>query len=324
MRQYDDLLLAKVREGVEVRLLYDAVGSARLMKNAHRAHLRSGGVEVEPFSRLLRVHTISYRNHRKIAVVDGRVAYVGGLNMGKEHLQGFGQWRAWRDIHVRMGGEAARSLSAAFLVDWYHATRRALLDARYVPPVEESHGRLPVQFITSGPDSEHEATRQMYFHMVTSAQKHVYIASPFFVLDQSMSEALKAAAMSGVDVRIMVAPHGAGDNPIPYWAAYTYMLDMAGTGVKIYLYQAGYMHSKAVSVDGVVCSIGSANMDMRSFNVDYEITALIYDPAIAQVVERRFCEDLRNCEMFDPAAYLRRPFGVRLRDASSRLLSPLL
>lgn len=324
MRKFDGLLFDKVKQGVEVRLLYDAVGSVLLLKPSHRKALRAGGIEVEPFSPILRLHTISYRNHRKIAVFDGRVAYIGGMNMGVEHLEGVGKWKAWRDTHVRLEGESARTLSAAFLVDWYHATRRTLLDAKYAPPVDESFEALPIQIISSGPDSKYEAIRQMYFLMVTSARKYVYIQSPFFVLEQSMAEGLKSAAMSGVDVRIMLAPHGAGDNPLPYWAAYTYMLDMAGTGVKIYLYRAGYMHSKTVSVDGLVCSIGSANMDLRSFNVDYEINALIYDPTIAHALDLRFREDLRHCEIFDPEAYARKNFAVRLRDASSRLLSPLL
>lgn len=324
MRQHDPLLAEKVEHGVEVRLLFDAVGSFFLLKRRHLNALRASGVEAEPFSPVLRVHTISYRNHRKIAVIDGRVAYVGGMNMGVEHLNGEGKWNAWRDTHVRLEGESARTLSAAFLVDWYHATHRMLLDPKYAPPADEVFEPLPVQIITSGPDSEHESIRQMYFHMVTSAQKFVYIQSPFFVLDQSLAAGLKSAAMSGVDVRIMVAPFGADDNPAPYWASYTYMLDMARTGVKIYLYRSGYMHAKTVSVDGVVCSIGSANLDQRSFNVDYEVNAILYDQTVAQALDSRFREDLRNCELFDPEAYAKKAFPVRLRDASARLLSPLL
>ena len=177
---------------------------------------------------------------------------------------------------------------------------------------------------SSGPDSRYEAVRQMYFYLITSASRHVYIQSPFFLLDASLSEALTATAMSGVDVKIMLAPQGCGDNPVPYWAAYTYMLDMVGAGVKIYLYQPGYLHSKTVSVDGLVCSVGSANMDIRSFNIDYEINAIIYDAAVARQLERDFVEDLKDCVLFNPKAYRKLPFRLRFRDASARLLSPLL
>ncbi|MGL4650879.1 MAG: phospholipase D-like domain-containing protein, partial [Caldilineaceae bacterium] len=166
--------------------------------------------------------------------------------------------------------------------------------------------------------------RQMFFYMITSASHHVYIQSPFFILDATLSEALKATAMSGVDVKIMLAPQGVGDNPVPYWAAYTYMLDMMGAGVKIFLYQPGYLHCKTVSVDGLVCSVGSANMDIRSFNIDYEINALIYDAAVTEQLEMDFVEDLKDCVLFDAKAYKRLPFGLRFRDASARLLSPLL
>lgn len=324
MEKFNDLLIQKVREGVEVRLLYDALGSLVLLKKKDRKRLAAAGVEIELFSPILRFHTISYRNHRKIAVVDGKVGYVGGLNMGEEHLKGTGIYNAWRDTHLRLEGEAVNALQAAFIEDWYHATKRKLTEARYFPNDEEVYGNVPVQLISSGPDSRYESIRQMFFYMITSASHHVYIQSPFFVLDTSLTEGLKAAALSGVDVRIMLAPQGCGDNPVPYWAAYTYMLDVYASGVKIYLYQPGYLHAKTVSVDGQVCTIGSANMDQRSFNVDYEINAILYDRTLAQELEMRFRDDLKDCVLFDPAEYRKLPFRMRFRDASARLLSPIL
>ncbi len=343
MEEFDNLLLQKVREGVEVRLLFDAMGSFLLFKRSARARLHAGGVQLSEFSPLLRVHTISYRNHRKIVVIDGQVGYVGGLNMGAEHIHGGGPYDAWRDTHLRIEGEAARVLQAQFILNWYHATKQKVIAPEYFPPVAPvldaqapvladtgagggsgAGGGTPVQIITSGPDSRYEGIRQMYFYMITTASHHVYIQSPFFVLDASLTEGLKAAAMAGVDIRIMLAPQGTGDNPLPYWAAYTYMLEVIGAGVKIYLYQAGYMHAKTVSVDGLVCSVGSANMDIRSFNIDYEINALVYDRVLAQQLESRFREDLQHCVLFDPREYRKLPFGIRFRDASARLLSPIL
>lgn len=379
MARFNELLVRKAAEGVKVRLLYDAAGSLKLLKKADRNLLIAAGIEAIPFSPIFRLHTISYRNHRKIVVIDGRIGYIGGMNMGEEHLKGTGHFNSWRDTHMRLEGEAVRALQAAFVQDWYHATRRSLLDAALFPPLEEepvqeqladvaagdadaapsepvgeggllapgasavepavltslptpvaagglppAHEGVTVQLISSGPDSRYEAIRQMYFYMITSASRHVYIQSPFFILDASLSEALTATAMSGVDVKIMLAPQGCGDNPVPYWAAYTYMLDMVSAGVKIYLYQPGYLHAKTVSVDGLVCSVGSANMDIRSFNIDYEINAICYDAAVARQLEHDFIEDLKDCVLFNPKAYRKLPFRLRFRDAAARLLSPLL
>jgi len=196
--------------------------------------------------------------------------------------------------------------------------------AGVTPRVLDGSRHATVQLISSGPDSRYEATRQMYFYMITSASKHVYIQSPFFILDASLAEALKATAMAGIDVKIMLAPQSVGDNPMPYWAAYTYMLEMMTAGVKIYLYQPGYLHSKTVCVDGLVCSVGSANMDIRSFNIDYEINAIVYNSRIAMQLEQDFIEDLKDCVLFDPKVYKGLPFRIRFRDAAARLLSPLL
>lgn len=321
---FDAVLEQKAREGVEVRLLFDAVGSLLTFKRPRRKQLLEAGVEVTPFSPVLRVHTISYRNHRKIAVIDGSIGYVGGMNIGKEHLEGMGVYKAWRDTHLRVEGEAVRVLQSQFIGDWYHASKRSIVDAQYFPPVARHYGETPMQLVASGPDSRYDAIRQMYFFMITAANKHVYIQSPFFVLDPGLTDALQAAALSGVDVRVMLAPQSCGDNALPYWAAYTYMLEMIRAGVKIHLYQGGYMHAKTVSVDGLICSVGSANMDIRSFKIDYEINAILYDSALAQELEATFREDLKQCVLFDARAYCKLPFHHRFRDAAARLLSPVL
>lgn len=321
---FDAVLEQKAREGVEVRLLFDAVGSFLLFKRRRRKQLLEAGVEVAPFSPVLRIHTISYRNHRKITVIDGITGYVGGMNIGKEHWEGMGVYTAWRDTHLRIEGEAVRVLQSQFIVDWYHASKRSIVEARYFPPVVQRYGETPVQLVASGPDSRYEAIRQMYFFMITAANKHVYIQSPFFILDPGLTDALQAAALSGVDVRIMLAPQSCGDNALPYWAAYTYMLEMIRAGVKIHLYEGGYLHAKTVSVDGLVCSVGSANLDIRSFNIDYEINAILYDGALAHELEAKFQEDLKQCVLFDPRAYSKLPFHHRFRDAAARLFSPVL
>lgn len=321
---FHEVMIERARAGVKVRLLYDAAGCWGIFSGEERTRLRAAGVEVEPFSPILRIHTISYRNHRKIVTIDGEIGYMGGMNIGKEHLEGQGLYKAWRDTHLRIEGEMVRALQAAWMIDWYHATKRNLLAPEYFPPLEQQYGDLTLQLITSGPDSKYESIRQMYFYMITSATDHVYVQSPFFVLDESLIEGLKAAALAGVDVRIMLAPHGCGDNPSPYWAANTYVLDVIDAGVKVYFYQPGYMHAKTVMVDGKVCSIGSANMDIRSFHIDYEVNCLIYDAEKTRQLEADFMRDLADSVAFDLKEYKKLPFALRLRDAATRLLSPLL
>lgn len=324
MLQFHEVMIDRVKAGVKVRLLYDAAGCIGIFSKEEKARLKEAGCEIEPFSPIFRLHTISYRNHRKNVVIDGKVGYMGGMNMGKEHLEGQGLFKQWRDTSVRIEGEQVRAMQASFMIDWYHATKRSLFAHEYFPAVEKEYGDTLLQLVTSGPDSQFESIRQMYFYMITSAKHHVYIQSPFFILDESLTEALKAAALAGVEVKIMLAPHGCGDNPSPYWAAATYILEAIAAGVKVYLYQPGYLHSKTVSVDGLVCSIGSANMDIRSFNIDYEMNCLIYNQAKTAEYEADFHNDLLQCVEFDPEEYAKLPFHLRLRDAAARLASPLL
>lgn len=322
--QMHEIMIERAKAGVKVRLLYDAAGCMGIFSKEERKRLKEEGVEVEPFSPILRIHTISYRNHRKIVTIDGEIGYMGGMNIGKEHLEGQGQHKAWRDTHLRVEGEMVRAMQASWMIDWYHATKRNLLAPEYFTQTETKHGDLTLQLITSGPDSKFESIRQMYFYMITSAKHHVYVQSPFFILDESLVEGLKAAALAGVDARIMLAPYGTGDNPIPYWAANTFVLDVIDAGVKVYFYQPGYLHSKTVMVDSTVCSIGSANMDIRSFNIDYEVNCLIYDAEKTLQLEADFMKDLANSVEFSIEEYRKVPFHLRLRDAASRLLSPLL
>jgi cardiolipin synthase len=181
-----------------------------------------------------------------------------------------------------------------------------------------------VQILTSGPDSEWRAIRQLYFAMIVSAERRVRLQSPFFILDPTISEALKAAALSGVDVAVMVSARGEGWNQAPYWAANTYMAEVAAAGARVYLFEKGYLHAKTVSVDGEVCSIGSANLDIRSFSINYEVNAVIYDARLAAELEARFEGDTQGCRIFDRAEYGGRHVLTRLRDSVARLLSPLL
>ena len=319
------ILIAKARAGVEVRLLYDPVGSRAHLSRRYVADLRAAGVQIAPTSPLYRLHTISYRNHRKITVIDGVIGYTGGMNIGQEQLDGGAGFQSWRDTQLRIVGEAAAVLQAVFMVDWYNAVKNNIFSPAYYPleAAEPVPGDVPVQIVTSGPDSQWAAIRQLYVFMIGSAQGHVYIQSPFFIPDTTLAEALKMAALAKVDVRVMLSARPSG-NRLPQWAGNTYVADIAASGVRVFLYEKGYLHAKTISVDGRACSIGSANIDIRSFSINYELNAILYSERLAQQLEADFARDLTFCTEFQPGADSKRPAPARFRDSVARLLSPLL
>src|SRR5688500_8115033 len=263
------LLGDKVKEGVEVRILYDPVGSFWMLSNRYVRWMRGMGIQMFPFAPIYLLHTLSYRNHRKIAIVDGRVAYSGGLNMTEKHLTGPDGFSGWRDTHTRVSGEAALVLQSVFATMWHNTTGENVFQDQYFPEIDEQGPQLPIQVVSAGPDSEWKAIRQSYLAMIGLARHHVYLQSPFLILDDSLSETLKSAALSGVDVQLMIAPKGAEFSPA-YRAGMTYAADMARAGVAVLMYQGEYFHAKTACVDSAICSIGSANMDIRSFSINYE------------------------------------------------------
>lgn len=320
-----EILSAKVAQGVKVRIVFDPVGSFFMLRRRYVRAMRAAGIRMVPFSQLWRLHTISYRNHRKLAVIDGAVGHTGGLNIGCEHIAPPRGFKLWRDTNIRVVGSAATLLQAVFAVDWHNATGEDLFQHENFPPAPErlKDARHPVQITLSGPDSEWEAIRQLYFAMITNARKRVYMQSPFFILDTSISEALKAAALSGVDVRVMISERGTNQY-VPYWAANTYMEEIAASGATVLLYQPGYLHAKTVITDGCVCSVGSANIDIRSFSINYELNAVIYDPEISGQLEQAFLKDAEDCRVFTVDEYRGRNGALRFRDSVARLFSPLM
>ena len=292
------------------------------MNRTYLGDMRAAGIEVSQSSPLYHLHTISYRNHRKITVIDGKIGFTGGMNIGREHLSGGTGFGSWRDTQVRVVGQAASVLQTVFMVDWYNAVKEDLFDRAYFPTAAIA-GDVPVQILTSGPDSQWAAIRQLYFAMITTSQRHVYMQSPYFILDSTIAEALSAAALGGIKVQVMLTARPSGD-PVPGWASNTYMLDMVAAGVRVFLYEKGYLHAKTISVDSEICSIGSTNIDIRSFSINYEINAVLYSEQMALELEQAFKRDLEHCTEFDPAEYLARNRLVRFRDSAARLLSPLL
>jgi cardiolipin synthase A/B len=318
-----EILRDKVRRGVEVRILYDPVGSYFMLKPVYVAGLRRDGVQMQPFSSVYQLHTLSYRSHRKLAIIDGRVGYSGGLNMTEKHLTGPKGFSGWRDTHARITGQAVTVLQTVFATMWINATGEDLFDERHFPEVDADETGVPIQVVSSGPDSRWEIIRQSYLAMIALARHHVYLQSPFLILDTSVAEAMTTAALAGVDVRVMIAPAGGEVSPA-YRAGMTYAADMARAGVQVLLYKGAYFHSKTICVDSRICSIGSANIDIRSFSINYETNLVIYDEAMTRELEADFLADLEHCALFHADDYDSHKTSSRLVDSVMRLCSPLI
>jgi cardiolipin synthase len=322
-RMFLDAMTQKAREKVEVRLLYDAMGSFRLHHWLLHDFRAAGGkssvfLPLDPFRRRVQ---INLRNHRKIIVVDGRTGFVGGLNVGDEYLGKVPRFGFWRDTHLRLEGRAVRDLQRVFVEDWDFAAGERLEDRKYFPAATRD-GPYRVQIIDSGPDRELKAIREMYFAAILQARKRVWIASPYFVPDAGLRDALRLAGFRGVDVRLLGQYQP--DKWIPQFAARYYWREMLEAGVKVYQYTKGMLHAKVVLVDEDWASVGTANLDNRSLHLNFEVNCLIYSPTAVTELEAAFQRDLSHSIRLDPAVYLRRPFAGRLLENACRLLSPIL
>jgi cardiolipin synthase A/B len=320
-----DALIKKVKEGVEVRFLYDSVGSWKLSK-AYIKEMQEAGIEVVSFLPVKMPflnNKVNFRNHRKIIVIDGTVGFVGGLNVGDEYLGKNEFFGFWRDTHLMVWGEAVRTLQMIFLQDWYYMTGENIVKKEYMTPsvkLEEHEGG--VQIIAGGPDNKWEVIKNLFFSMITSAKDSIWIASPYFVPDEDILSALKVASLSGVDVRLLVPKRP--DKKIVFYASRSYFLELLEAGVKIYEYEEGFMHSKIVIVDYELASIGTANMDMRSFHLNFEVNAFLYRTRSTQKLVDEYERDLKVSHEIIMDEFNNRPFRQKLYESMSRLLSPLL
>lgn len=321
-----ELLVEKAKEGVEVRLLFDSMG-CRSMRRKDWAYLNKNGVQTAEFfpaiSKRLQVR-INYRNHRKIVVIDGNTGFVGGFNIGREYIGLSKKFGYWRDTHMKIIGSSVSSLGLRFLLDWNYAAKENLLkDNKYFDTnMNLQNGSTGIQIITSGPDSKRQNIRNNYLRLIHKANKKIYIQTPYFVPDDAVLDAIKIAAISGVDVRIMIPCKP--DHPFVYWATYSYIGELMDAGVKCYTYNNGFLHAKGITVDGLVSSYGTANMDIRSFKLNFEVNAVIYDEATTKKFDDIFEKDLEECKLITPAIYGRRSLIIRIKEQFSRLLSPLL
>lgn len=320
-----DILIKKAQQGVKVRFLYDAVGCFQLSKS-YVQQLTDAGVEMVAFAPVkmpLINHKVNYRNHRKIIVVDAQLGFVGGLNIGDEYLGKNEYFGHWRDTHLFVRGEGVRSLQLIFLRDWYYMTKEPLLTQSYLSPDLPIGERLGgVQMIASGPDTRWEVIKKLFFSMITSAKKSIWIASPYFIPDDDILSALKIAALSGVDVRILVPNRP--DKKVVFYASRSYFPELLDTGVKIYEYNRGFLHSKIIIVDQEIASIGTANMDMRSFHLNFEVNAFLYKTNSVHTLVSDYIYDMEHSTIISSEQFQKRSLVKRIIESTSRLMSPLL
>lgn len=324
--RFRKVLQQKITEGVEVRILYDAMG-CRTVNQRMWKHLREAGIETAEFFPALfrRFHLrVNYRNHRKIVVIDNKIAYLGGFNVGKEYIGLEDKFGYWRDTHLRIVGSAVLSLQFRFILDWNYAAKKNLFTEKkyYDTFVSGSRDFCKLQIISSGPDKAEEQIRDNYLRLIHKAKKTIYIQTPYFVPDEAIFDSLVIAIRSGIEVNIMIPCKP--DHMFVYWATYSYIGDLVMAGAKCYTYDNGFFHAKGMVVDGKVCCYGTANMDIRSFSLNFEVNAMIYDEKKAQEMEKCFIRDLKYCSRITKDDYAKRPLKIRIKEQICRLLSPLL
>lgn len=318
-------LAKKAREGVEVKFIYDGMGCRKLPKSFFNELVIAGGevnIYLKPFAGRMNVR-INYRDHRKIAVIDGLTAYVGGFNIGIEYLGLSQKFGYWRDTHARFEGDCVDQLEVRFIMDWNFVSNTAIIRDKKYFPVKTNAKNASVQIVSSGPDSNWHQIKNGYFKMINEAERSIYIATPYFIPDDSILEAIRIAALAGIDVKIIIP--GKPDHPFVYWANLSYAGELLNSGVKFYQYdKTAFVHSKLLMVDSLVSSVGTANMDVRSFKVNFEVNAFIYDKEVTQELEKEFIKDLDKCREITLEDYKKRSVKVKFYEAVSRLISPML
>jgi len=322
-RRIAEALMSKAGEGVEVRLIYDAAGNLAVPRGFYR-EMRQKGVQIQAFVRIvLPVLSRDYnsRNHRKIVVVDGKIGYVGGMNIAQRYADGL-DWGIWRDTHMRLVGPSVSELQTTFLTDWKFASG-------VMPDLESLYPEIPicgdkmVQIASGGPMGRWNIMMQAYMSLVERSRSYIYIQSPYFIPPDPILKALQNAALGGVDVRIMI-PYRGDKGILPPWASRSYVQDALDAGISIYFYRKGYMHAKTIVCDDALFGIGSTNIDFRGFGQDFEITAFVYDRETAVRQKEVFMRDVEDSECIDAVLWKKRPKRYRARESVARMFSPLL
>ncbi|MGN7477396.1 cardiolipin synthase [Solibacillus silvestris] len=318
-------LIKKAYEGVEVKIIYDDLGSRKLRRKDFQQLIDAGGQVEAFFSSYLKLLNprINFRNHRKLVIIDSRLGYIGGFNIGNEYACLDEKIGYWRDTHLRIEGNSVYNMQAHFLFDWHQARNEEFkaVDQKYFPSFTVDSD-TPVQIVSSGPDTNFESIKNSYIRMILSAQKYVYIQSPYFVPDEAFLHAVQIAASSGVDVRIMTPENT--DHPFVYGANSAYGGDLLEHGGRVFRYKKGFLHAKMLVIDDEVATIGTANIDVRSFSLNFEINAIVYDEKIAVNCRKLFEVDEKDSFELTKELYEQRNTWTKIRESVSRLLSPIL
>lgn len=317
-----DALIAKAREGVKVRILYDDVGCSGV-KKAFFESMRREGIEVYAFLHVkfpLFTSKVNYRNHRKIVVIDGRVGFIGGMNIADRYVRGT-KWGVWRDTHFRIEGSGAAGLQTAFLSDWSATTRQQISGPDYFPATEHFTKNI-MQIVPSGPFGKWRALLQADSYAISNARQRIWIQTPYYLPSDVLNSSLQVAALAGIDVRLMLPARS--DAKAVDLASHSYLDDMMKAGVKILFYRPGFLHSKLLIIDDQLTVIGSANMDFRSFEHNFEINAFVYDADFTTRMAGIFEADAGHCHTVKPGEWFNRPRLRRLGESFMRIFSPLM
>lgn len=327
-REVEKLLIQKAKEGVTVRFIYDDFGSRSIHRNlVHQ--LRANGVKAFPFLRIYLIafaNRLNYRNHRKIIVVDGNIAFVGGINISDRYINKPGDTKLfWRDTHLRIDGPGVQYLQYLFLCDWnFCANKKLQPDEYFFPRLSASsiNSNKVVQIAASGPDSETPTILFSILHAINLATKEILITTPYFIPGESLLDALIIASLGGVSVKLLVP--GISDSSLVNFAARSYYNDLLKAGVEIYQYTKGFVHAKTLVADKKIAIVGTANMDFRSFDLNFEVNAIVYDSDIAEELTEVFYRDLKDAKRIDAAAWSTRSIYKQMLEKTARLVSPML
>jgi cardiolipin synthase len=322
-RQVREALINKAREGVEVRVLYDDEGCWKVSHDFFDEMLEAG-IEVRAFLKVRFprfTSKVNYRNHRKQVVIDGCVGFVGGMNLAERYLKGV-SWGIWKDLMMRIEGKAVYGLQTAFLTDWYATDHSLLTSSCYFPEMKDRVGKSLVQIVTSDPVGEWRDIMQGLLMAIASSKRYLFIQTPYLLPTEPILLALKTIALAGVDVRIMIPERS--DTRLVHWGTMSYLEELMEAGVKIYMYQKGFLHSKLMVSDDCLATMGSTNMDFRSFEHNFEINAFLYDQASALVLKEIFLSDQKDARQLQLKQWRMRPWSQKVKESVIRLFAPLL
>ena len=320
-----ELLITKAKEGVEVRFIYDDFGSPAI-KNKIEKRLKDAGVEIYPFHKVhfyLLANRINYRNHRKIVVIDGQTGFVGGINVSDKYINNKKQKLYWRDTHIRIDGPGVFYLQYIFITDWnFCCPKKLKLKNEYFVQNMAAKEDVYVQIVSSGPDSVQPSVLFSVLEAIYLATKEILITTPYFIPGDSILDALRIASLSGISVKLLVP--GKCDSKLVNAASKVNYNDLLQAGVEIYIYQKGFVHAKTLVTDGKMSMIGTANMDHRSFELNFEVNAIIYDAPFAEKMRTIFFEDLKNAEKLNAEKWYKRSFFTQLPEKIAKIFSPSL